>query len=192
MTLWKATDRTWTTEFGNRCFAHLAAAALCLFSVMASAGEDAQAAGSSFLRLVRSGDFENAAKEFRYPASYTADELQADQRAIARSLKSLFQVTGSIQGTPKVEFGAFASIMFRINAGDRSHPLPKSDPANLAAFRFAVALERYRDAAINLELEPVEGRWKIRSFTFALPASDPSSPVRMKQILDRVMADEAS
>jgi hypothetical protein len=93
--------------------------------------------------------------------------------------------------TPLNQTGAFVGVVFKLNAGDRAHPLPKADPANVAAYRFAVPLQRYPDAAVSVELERVEKGWRIRMFQFSLPASDPSSPARMKTIFDRIQSDTA-
>ncbi len=159
---------------------------LCPFGAYASADGKALESAESFLRLIRSGAIGDAAKEFQYPLDYTPEELRADQEEIARSIRSLLRVTGGIEAAPVPEYGAFVMIRLTINAGDRSHPLPTSIPSNSAAFRFATKFAHFPDGVVNLELERVGDMWRVRAFQFALPASDPSSAARMKQILDQM------
>jgi hypothetical protein len=97
-----------------------------------------------------------------------------------------------MQNIPKSENGLYATLTFGIKAGDAAHPLPASNPSMAAGFHFVVPFKRYPDAAINLDLERVGEIWKVRELKFALPATDSSSPTRIRSLFSEVIAAKKS
>ncbi len=164
---------------------------MCVIASSANASGDPMQAASAFLQLLRSEEFDSAAAQFLYPPTYTSEELRSDKEGMASVLQSLFRATGAMTKSPVMQTGVFVSVHFRLNAGSREHPLPASDAANTVAYRFAVPLELYPDASVSMDMERVEDHWKIRMVEFSLPASDPSSPGRMRTIFDHIQSGSA-
>lgn len=182
-------------RFASRCLASMRPSLLILVLTMcavtlhaASASEGALETANAVLRSIQSKQFEQAAGRFRFPDSFSPEELRNEQAEIASNLRSLFRITGKFQGTPSPETGFFVTLKFTLRAGDRNHPLPEAVSTKSAAYRFAAPLENYRDGRVELEIDNDAGTWKVRSLSFALPASDPSSVGRMKELFNQMVA----
>jgi hypothetical protein len=163
--------------------------AVCIVSAhVARASEGALETANAVLDSIGLEQFEEAAAQFRYPDTYSVEELRAEKVVIASSLRSLFKATGKFAERPTPEIGVFVTLKFTISAGGGAHKLPQAVPTTSAAYRFAPRLRNYPDGRISLDLDNDAGIWKVRSISFGLPASDPSSVGRMKAVFGQVAA----
>jgi hypothetical protein len=166
--------------------------AICLVFGFAPASaqpvDESLTSATSFLQLVQSGKFVDAAREFRYPPEYDPAELLEDQAAMARTLEALFRVTGKMKGNPRQASGLFVTAFFSLKGGSRAHPLPDADAANAASYRFSTPLENYPDAAFHIELDRTGGKWMVREFKLALPGAGADSRTRIAEVAAKVAA----
>ena len=138
--------------------------------------------GDQLVAELRQNNFDEAAKLFHYPPSYTADELSSERASVAGFLRTLFAEVGDIATISRVPPPPGRFLTLGESAGDlpywSSHPeLSKTENVTYRA-------EVKRDGEVYLVVSFIRPMfaWEVRTITFELSASRPGAAERMAEL----------
>jgi len=138
--------------------------------------------GDQLVAELRQNNFDEAAKLFHYPPSYTAEELSSERASVAGFLRTLFGEIGDIATISRVPPPAGRFLTLGESSGDlpywSSHPeLSKTENVTYRA-------EVKRDGEVYLVVSFIRPMfaWEVRTITFQLAAARPGAAERMAEL----------
>jgi hypothetical protein len=135
-----------------------------------------------FVAALQRNSFEEAARLFHYPPSYTGEELSRERSGITGFLRTLLAEIGDIDTISRVPLPAGEFLTLGESAGDipywSSHP--ELSKVENVVYRANVKRDGEVYFVVSL-IRPVFA-WEVRSFTLHLSASRPGAAERMSQL----------
>jgi hypothetical protein len=141
-----------------------------------------------FMSELQFGKFDEAAKSFHYPESYTSAELAADQKGVADSLRSLLREIGDIQSVARVTMPNGAFLTFGLMGGDI--PYWEKHPTLNSTHDVSYRATAGHDGEVFFVVSLIQSHagWETRLLTFEMPGSRSNAAKRFGEILRKTFA----
>ena len=136
-----------------------------------------------FFSQMQESKFEEAAKLFHFPPSYSHEERNHDIAAVARMLE-FFSAEFGKSNSPHIDHSE--ALFWNLLAMGGDIPYWQANPTYLQ-IRFSVKFSKEGDGYVILQFCRIIDKWEIRAAAYGLPADRPDSKARITQLSQKMM-----
>jgi hypothetical protein len=163
--------------------------ALSVFLIAASGAGPKEKYADAFVDLVKEHRFDDAAKMFFYPPSYSPQRLAREETKIGAFLESLFKVAGDLsdqtRGAPR---GANAWWSLGVSGADGPVDAADIGADSSGVLYYEGHFTNEGTAMVALILVHIRGKWQILRFDFNIPRSASHGPADFAEFSRRVFS----